>query len=161
VTTEVFLRGPEYVDLWIAVGIDVEAGRSAAVVREAVRAALTRFLAPVDPQAPDWFEGNPASLAEELSAHPQRGWPLGKAVNRLELAAVVSRVPGVRLVSDVRLAAGTAAAVESVPMTGLQLPRVRAIAVGRDAPDVDQVRGQQPPVEPPGAVPVPVIPETC
>jgi predicted phage baseplate assembly protein len=161
VTTEVFLRGPEYVDLWLSVGVDVEAGRSVAVVREEVRAALTRFLAPVDPDAPDWFEEAPASLAEDLTAHPQRGWPLGKAVNRLELAAVASRVPGVLLVSDVQLAAGTAAAVESVPMTGLQLPRVRAISVGPEAADLDQVRGQQAPPEPPGVVPVPVIPETC
>jgi predicted phage baseplate assembly protein len=161
VTTEVFLRGPDYVDVWIAVGLEVEAGRSVPVVREAVRAALTRFLAPIDPDAPDWFEGDPVSLAADLTAHLQRGWPLGKAVNRLELAAVASRVPGVRLVSDVHVAAGTGAATESVPITGLQLPRARAIAVGPDAADLDQVRGQQAPPEPPGVVPVPVVPETC
>jgi hypothetical protein len=163
VTTEVFLRGPEYVDVWISIGIEVEAGRSAAVVREDVRRALTRFLAPVDPDAPEWFEESPASLAQDLSAHPQGGWPLGKQVQRLELVAVASRVPGVRLVNDVQLAAGTAAPSDGVPISGLQLPRVRAIAVGPSAADLDGVRGQgaAPGGEPPAVVPVPVIPETC
>ena len=162
VTTEVFLRGPDYVDLWISIGIDVEAGRSFAVVREDVRKALTRFLAPVDLEAPDWFEAEAATLAEDLSSHPQRGWPLGKPVQRLELVAVASRVPGVRLVNDVLLAAGTGGAVDAVPISGLQLPRVRAIAIGPTAPDLDQVRGQHAPdTPPPSVVPVPVIPETC
>jgi hypothetical protein len=161
VTTEVFLRGPEYVDIWISIGIDVEAGRSVAVVREEVRKAVARFLAPVDPDAPDWFDDEPASLAQDLSSHPERGWPLGKPVQRLELVAVASRVTGVRLVSDVKLAAGSGAAVDGVPISGLQLPRVRAIAVGPNAADLDQVRGQAAPDAPPGVVPVPFIPETC
>jgi hypothetical protein len=162
VTTEVFLRGPDYVDLWISIGVDVEAGSGTALVREAVRSALERFLAPVDPDAPDWFEEQPTTLAASLSTHSERGWPLDKAVQRLELVAVASRVPGVRLVNDVRLAAGTGAAVDSVPISGLQLPRVRAISVGPDAADLDQVRGQRAPdLPPPSVVPVPVIPEEC
>jgi hypothetical protein len=162
VTTEVFLRGPDYVDLWISIGIDVEAGRSFSIVRDAVRDALMRFLAPIDPEAPDWFEEQPSTLAQDLSSHPQRGWPLGKAVQRLELVAVASRVPGVRLVNDALLAAGTGGAVDVVPIFGLQLPRVRAVAVGPTPPDLDQVRGQHAPdTPPPSVVPVPVIPETC
>lgn len=144
VTTELFLRGPTYVDIWISIGVDVEAGRSLAVTYDAVRAALTDFLAP-------------------LTAAPggTGGWPLGKAVQRLELAAVASRVPGVRLVDDVRVAAGSAGPADQITITGLELPRVRAIAVGPHAADLDQVRGQQPPPEPPPAVPVPVVPEEC
>ncbi len=163
VTTEVFLRGPEYVDIWISIGIEVEAGASAAVVREEVRRAVTRFLAPVDPDAPAWFEEPLATVVQDLSTHPQGGWPLGKQVQRLELAAVASRVAGVRLVTDTQLAAGTGAPVESVPIAGLQLPRVRAIALGATAADLDQVRGQgaAPDAQPPAVVPVPVIPETC
>jgi hypothetical protein len=162
VTTEVFLRGPEYVDIWISIGIEIEAGRSAAVVRDAMRCALTRFLAPVDPDAPPWFEEPPATLAQDLSAHPERGWPLDKQVHRLELAAVASRVAGVRLVNDTQLAAGSGGPVDSVPIAGLQLPRVRAITVGPTAANLDQVRGQgTPDAEPPAVVPVPVIPETC
>jgi hypothetical protein len=161
VTTEVFLRGPEYVDVWISVGIDVEAGRSLAVVREDVREALMRFLAPIHPDAPDWFEDQPSTLGEDLAAHPQRGWPLGKPVQQLELVAVASRVPGVRLVNALQVAAGTGATAASIPISGLQLPRVRAIAVGPTAADLDQLRGQQAPEAPPPVVPVPVIPETC
>jgi hypothetical protein len=148
--------------VWVSIGIDVEAGRSFAVVREDVRKALMRFLAPVDLEAPDWFEAEAATLAQDLSSHPQRGWPLGKPVQRLELVAVASRVPGVRLVNDVLVAAGTGGAVDAVPISGLQLPRVRAIAIGPSAADLDQVRGQHAPdTPPPNVVPVPVIPETC
>ena len=140
VTTEVFLRGPEYVDLWVSVGITVEPGRSAAVVREDVRRALTRFLAPLDP-----------------------GWQLGKPVHRLELAAVANRVPGVQMVNDVKLAAGLGGAVAQVDLTGLQLPRVRAIDVGTEAADPEQLRGggSAPGAPPSRAVPVPVVPEEC
>ena len=143
-TTELFLRGPTYIDLWISIGVDVEAGRSLAVTYDAVRTALTNFLAPLDPSG-----GEP------------NGWPLGKAVHRLELAAVASRVPGVRLVSDVRVAAGSGGPTDVVSVTGLELPRVRAIAVGAEAADLDQVRGQQAPPNPPAAVPVPIVPEEC
>ena len=68
VTTELFLRGPAYVDIWISIGVDVEAGRSLAVTYDAVRAALAEHLAPLG-TAPDGTGG----------------WPLGKAVQRLEL----------------------------------------------------------------------------
>jgi hypothetical protein len=163
VTTEVFLRGPDYSDVWVSIGVEVEAGRSIPTVREEVRRALARFLAPIDPEAPDWFEEQPATLSDALGAHPQRGWPLGKAVQRLELVAIASRVPGVRLVNDAHLAGGTDAASESVPITGLQLPRARAISVGATAADLDQLRGQEtaPDALPPSVVPVPVIPESC
>lgn len=144
VTTEVFLRGPAYLDLWIAIGVDVEAGRSLAVTYDAVQTAVTTFLAPLDPTG-----GQP------------NGWPLGKPVHRLELAAVASRVPGVRLVSEVLLAPGASGPVEVVPLSGLQLPRVRSVAVGAQAADLDQLRGQQPLSDPPAAVPVPIVPEEC
>src|SRR5207249_3472534 len=49
VTTEVFLRGPDYRDIWISVGITVIAGYSAAVVREGVKNALRAFLSPLPP----------------------------------------------------------------------------------------------------------------
>lgn len=162
VTTDVLLRGPAYKDIWISVGIEIVPGASIAAVREAVRAALQRILAPVDEQCaaiPD----EPSGLLTASSEQRECGWPLGKAVSRLELIAVANRVPGVRLVNGVFVAEGTAPAAESIPMSGLELPRVRGIAVvPGDAPDVDQVRGQQPPdARPPSVVPVPVVPETC
>jgi hypothetical protein len=162
VTTEVFLRGPQYVDVWVSIGVEVEAGRSVAVVHRDVQAALTRFLAPLDLDAPDPFFDEPTAITADLGTHASRGWPLGKAVARLELVTVASRVPGVRLVSGANVAAGSGPAAESIPIAGLQLPRVRGIAVGGIAEDLDQLRGRSAAgTPPPGVVPVPVIPESC
>src|SRR5205814_1164411 len=74
VTTELFLRGPNYRGIWISVGIDVVAGESQALVRERVRAELLRFLAPVDPTLPPWFEDVPVSI-DSPYVHEERGWP--------------------------------------------------------------------------------------
>ena len=142
-TTEVFLRGPTYVDLWISIGVDVEAGRSLAVTYDAVRTALTTLPRPAGPE----------------SAAEPNGWPLGKAVHRLELAAVASRVPGVRLVSDVRVAAGSGGPTDVVLGHRPRAPAGEGHAVGAEAADLDQVRGQQAPPNPPAAVPVPIVPE--
>jgi hypothetical protein len=162
VTTEVFLRGPSYRGIWVSVGVDVVAGESEAVVRERVRAEMQRFLAPVDPTAPPWFEQQPTRL--DAFSHPERGWPLGKAVSALELQAVVARVPGVQLVRPVLLAQGTGGAVAEVPMTGLELPRLLgppSVSVGTPTL-LDDIRGLTPPETPTTSrVPVPVIPETC
>ena len=48
--TEVF-RGPVYKSIWVSVGVNVVAGAAIADVREAVKAALLQFLAPLDLQA--------------------------------------------------------------------------------------------------------------
>ena len=161
VTTEVFVRGPTYRPIWVSVGIEVEAGRSAAVVREAVAARLRRFLAPVDPDAAPWWDEAPIS-PDQPFVHAERGWPLGAPVVRLELMAVANRVVGVRLVRDVVLADGSGGPVEQVPLGPLELPRLLQVTVAEGvAPDLDEVRGVTPPSEPPPFMPVPVIPETC
>ncbi len=164
VTTEVFLRGPDYRDVWISVGIYVVAGFEVAVVREAVRAALVSALSPL-PADPD---GGLEDDAVALLTTPQhiaekRGWPLDKPVDNLELMAVASRVSGVRLVKELLLAEGTRPPAASVPMTGLQLPRVRGVAVAvGDAMSLDDLRGQTTVVVvAPAFVPVPVIPDVC
>ena len=143
VTTEVFLRGPEYVPIWISVGIDVVADESSAEAREAVKRALLDFLTPLR-------------------------WPLRKPIVALELQAVATRVPGVRFVNELLLARGAEAPAASVELVGLQLPRVLATSVGAGrAIPVDEVRGRVGGAAPggPGAgarfVPVPVVPETC
>jgi Baseplate J-like protein len=160
VTTEVFVRGPSYVPVWVSAGIDVVADESAAEVREAVKRALLGFLDPL-------------------------GWPLRKAIVALELQAVATRVPGVRFVNELRAARGTEPESPSIELVALQLPRVLGISVAvGSAPPLDQVRGLRPdepgggdgpggPGDPggpggpgdPGAaprfVPVPVVPETC
>lgn len=151
VTTELFLRGPDYVPVWVSAGIDVVADESAAEVREAVKRALLDFLDPLR-------------------------WPLGKAIVALELQAVATRVPGVRFVNGVDAARGAEAAAASIELVALQLPRVLGVSVtAGGALPLDQVRGLQPgggpgrPGEPGGPgeepperfVPVPTIPETC
>lgn len=155
VTTETFLRGPSYKPIWLSVGIDVVAGVSIAEVRDAVRAALLAFLAPL-----------PASAQPGLFAHAGLGWPREKPVVPLELLAVASRVPGVNLVRPVLLAAGARAASTSDPvaMSGLELPYVAGISVVAGDPlALDELRGSAPPSSPVSrrVVPVPVISDSC
>jgi hypothetical protein len=165
VTTEVFLRGAEYVPVWISVGVDVEGGRSIAEVVRAVDAALRAALAVLPPAGQG---GVPSELALFTPAPgaPPRGWPLRKEVVALELAAAVARVAGVTAVRELQLA-GTADTVAQarIPMRGLQLPRIAglAVVVGEPLPVVglrgesgrgdDGAAGQ--------ALPVPVIPQHC
>jgi predicted phage baseplate assembly protein len=155
VTTEVFLRGPAYKQIWISVGIDIVAGRSVAEMRDAVKAALLRFLAPL---------GNDTGSSDASFPHAATGWPRLKPVLPLELVAVASRVPGVELVRPVLLAAGDGAGSDRdpVPMAGLELPLAEIAVVVGDPLPLDELRGLAPTAEPArNVVPVPVIPETC
>jgi hypothetical protein len=161
VTTEVFLRGPTYKGIWISVGFDPVAGQSVADVRDAIKAALRAFLAPlpVDLSVP---------AADASFAHASTGWPLQKPVVPLELLAVASRVPGVDLVRPVLVVQDSATAGTSgsdpVPMNGLELPFIAGISVTPGDPvPIDQLRGTtpSPTAQPQTVVPVPVIPDTC
>ncbi|MBI1762140.1 MAG: baseplate J/gp47 family protein [Acidobacteria bacterium] len=125
VTTEVYLRGPDYRDIWVSVGINVVAGeRSLAEVTQAVEQEIKRALAPL-----------PAPAAREC-AEAFAGWPLRKAVNALELMAIVSRVPGVMLVNELLLGDRTLDNLPQLNLTGLQLPRLAGLSVtlGRAVP---------------------------
>ncbi len=126
VTTELHVRGPQYVDIWVSVGIEVQGGYAPETVREAVKDALYRFLSPL-------HGGHP-----EPDSQMGKGWPLNVPVLQAELAVIVSRVPGVRLVnSPLRLGY---ASIEKggvvhnddqpeVPLLGLQLPRMVGVSV--------------------------------
>ena len=163
VTTELFLRGPNYRPIWVSLGIDVVAGTTVPQVREDVRRAVLQYLSPLPPpdapalDAPDVVLGMPAY------AQRRKGWPLRKAVVDLELLAVASRVPGVLLVNRVLLAESTGGATSRIPMTGLELPRVLGISVAVGDPvDIDELRrGQRADAPPRGLVPVPIVPEEC
>jgi hypothetical protein len=163
VTTEVFLRGPVYKDIWVSVGIEVVPGRSVAVVREEVRKRLARFLSPLGrlpsdpvpervlPEAPD--SPNPM---------PKPGWPLGKAVVALELMAEANRVDDVQLVRSIQLAEGTSSPTDQIEFQGLELPRARISVVAGDAVPLDQLRGAAPPSDSKrNVVPIPIVPESC
>jgi Baseplate J-like protein len=167
VTTEVFLRGPTYVAIWLSVGFDPVAGQSVATVRDAIKSALELFLAPLGTATgPD---DAPSAPADASFPHSDIGWPRLKPVVPLELLAVASRVPGVDLVRPVLLAAGDGAASDSSPVTisGLQLPYLAGISVQSGDPlPLDQVRGLAPssggsPGPPSTVVPVPVVPDSC
>lgn len=146
VTTELHVLGPDYVDLSIAVGIQVRSGKSRELVKDAVRAALLSYLAPAGEDGP---EGN--------------GWPLYREVLALELEAVAARVPGVRLVQEFKLGDGAGTAIDAqLTLTGAQLPRVIAIGVqegsAEDLPELLDATGDVLTDEPVG---IPVIPKTC
>jgi hypothetical protein len=144
VTTEVVLRGPDYVPLWISAGIEVKPGHAVPAVREAVKARLLGFLAPLGEAG---------------------GWPLRKAVDARELSAEASRVEGVLLVNGVEIARGNDAPSSPLPIVALQLPRVLGIAVGvGEPPPLDALRGQPGDALPEALariVPVPAVPEKC
>jgi hypothetical protein len=150
VTTEVYLRGPDYVPIWISVGLQVIGGRAMAPVIEAVQQAIRGFLSPLPkPGAPEVM----------LS----QGWPRSKPVVAMELLAVASRVPGVQLVNEVQVARSGQPLQERIDLVGLELPRVLGLSVALgDAIPVDQLRGQQAVTVPaPDFVPVPSIPQEC
>lgn len=159
VTTEVFLRGPEYRPIWVSIGIEVVAGHSTAEVRERVRQALAAFLSPL-PAAP----AAPGAAECGASLRDANGWPLWKTVNALELAGEANRQDGVLLVNDCLVTDGANLSdPRQVAISGLQLPRVMAIsvAIGDPAPLAD-VMSPRASDEPGGeVVPVPAIPEEC
>jgi len=164
VTTEVFLRGPDYAGIWISIGIQVLPGLNPAPVREAVKTAVLQFLAPTA-GGPQQLPEDPAVLLNApRSASVYKGWPLGKPVISLEIMTVAGRVSGVEFVQDVLLAQ-SGNAVPQVPITGLQLPRVLGISVTNGAPlTLDELRGRPTTTTPPGGTPaaqLPIIPEEC
>jgi Baseplate J-like protein len=162
VTTEVLLRPPKYRGVWVSIGLDVVAGTSTAEVREAVKAAVTAFLAPLPPDAAALGADQAALLATLRNSGMEKGWPLRKAVIALEILAVASRVPGVLFVKDVWMADEAGTPQTTIPMTGLDLPRLDglAVVVGDPIPLAD-LRGQTSPTLTADTVPVPVIPEDC
>jgi hypothetical protein len=161
VTTEVFLRGPEYVGIWISIGIQVLPGMNPAPVREAVKAAVLQFLAPIV-GGPQQLPDDPAVLLNApLSPSIYKGWPLGKPVISLEVMTIAGRTSGVEFVQEVLLAQ-SGAAVPQVEITGLQLPRVLGISVTNGpALSLDELRGGTTQAGPTGVAQLPVIPGEC
>lgn len=115
-TTEVYVRGPRYVDIWVSVGFDPMPGADLSRVKPAVERAVQSFLSP--------FEGG----------FDQTGWPLGKAVEQAELLAAVARVMNVAQVNNLLLSSGSADPVSSVELQPLELPRLNAVAATVGAP---------------------------
>lgn len=172
VTTEIFVRRPDFQPIWVSIGLDLVAGVAVAAVRDAVAAAITKFLSPLPDS--DALVLDPLTSLSALSdaTRESKGWPLSKPVVALELVAVASRVLGVSFVTQVLLADDEGRQYDQIPMVGLELPSLAglSVAVGPAVP-ISSLRGTaaggsgagagQPPLQRPPTVPVPIIPEEC
>lgn len=160
VTTELVLRGPDYVPVWISLGITVAGGFAVPDVRDRVKQRLVEYLAPARDAERAAAEGTSALALPGM----EHGWPLRKAVNKLELMAEASREPGVLRVDELLLAQGTGGNVPvEVPLSGLQLPRIAGLSVEAGAAvPLDALRGTTTPTAAGRrTVPVPVVPKEC
>ena len=112
VTTEIYVRGPVYVPVYISVGIAVRAGYFRDKVIEAVTKRLNEYLSALPPGGP----------AEE-------GWPINKVLLKKDLEAVVTRVAGVEFVVSMELGVGATFNLEEYSLTGLRLPLLVGLSV--------------------------------
>ena len=153
VTTELHLRGPVYVPVWVTIGVETMPGQVRSLVYKRVREAIRAYLSPLIGGVPDPCLEEPAGA----------GWPLGMELRRQDLEAVAVRVEGVRYVTGLRLgirdAAGNLADVAQKQMLGLQLPWLSGIAVGAQPEELSAFSG--PAADPGDSLPVPVIPKKC
>jgi hypothetical protein len=140
-TTALHIRGPDYRRIGIGIGIQGVPGRAEAPLANDVSAAVANFLSPLI----GGFDGS--------------GWPLGKTVDPAEVAAAVSRVPGVARVNGVLIVDENGNTLaDGLTLRGLELPRVNPIRVAVGA--VPTPAATAPPDDVP-ALPVPVVPENC
>ena len=115
VTTEVYVRGPAYVGLYVSIGVDVTAGQDIATVTQAVRTAVRQYLSPLC--------GGPS----------KNGWPLSKTVDPTGLMVQALLVAGVSDVEGVLLWDATMTSISKLPLSGLQLPELLQITVSSGA----------------------------
>lgn len=176
VTTELYVRGPLYVPLWVSVGIVTMAGQVREIVQRNVQAAIREYLSPLTGGPPVVVQSSLESACPtDLTANSSdpcptprgTGWLLGTPVQAQDLVAAATRVAGVRYIDSLKLGvvpSGGAAItdVASIPMAGLQLPRLVGISV-REGPaeDLAALLGQQPTLVVPNLRPVPVLPTKC
>lgn len=155
VTTELHIRGPAYVPVWVSVAVTTMPGEVRSLVHKRVRAAIREYLSPL-------VGGTP--LPDEDGESVGTGWPLGMEVRRQDLEAVAVRVDGVRYVTGISLGvAGPGGTIQDVAerkLTGLELPWLSDVAVGDTLEPLDVFSGTAQP-GPAGRVPAPVIPKKC
>jgi hypothetical protein len=172
ITTELYVYGPEYVSVWVSVGITTLPGRNGSLVRGAVQAAIEEYLSPLVggpavPSDPTLDPDCSAGLASPDPCTPPKGtgWLLFQDVVASDLETIAARVDGVRRVQGVQLAyrdaGGTLhSGVGAVRIRGLQLPRLEQVGVREGDPEdvgalaaPNQAGGQ--------SKPVPVLPKVC
>ncbi len=190
VTTEIYVRGPVYVPVWVTVGIVTMPGQLRELVQKNVQDAIREYLSPLVGGPPvatasallDMDLPDAVAAPQDPCKLPGTGWPLWTDVRVQDLEAVATRVVGVRYVDSINLgvrmiAPGTipltdadqvptgaiVSNVASVSITGLQLPRLAGIGVREGtADDLSTLLGQQPvPTGLRNQMPVPVLPPKC
>ena len=163
VTTEIAIRGPSYVGIWVSVGIEVAGGHNSAEVIESVRAQVKAYLSPL-PKPGTVIPALIEPLYAPETDPAARGWPLTRAVHARTILAEVARTAGVLSVAPVLLAKGADGDNETVPMAGLDLPELLGISVVIGDPvSLDSLRGTQPTISADAVrrLPVPVMAESC
>src|SRR5438105_13815598 len=75
VTTEIFLRGPTYKEIWVSIGLKVVPGASVSQVRDDVKAAIALYLSPLPTSPGALLDSQVDLLAAPQYAETQRGWP--------------------------------------------------------------------------------------
>lgn len=157
VTTELFVKGPVYVPVWVSIGIETRSDRSIAEIRESVADALKAFLSPLKTSPPP-----PKANGQAVPpfAHLDTGWPLEYPVRSLELDTYAGRVEGVAVVTGTLLAGEDGVTVGKVELAGLQLPRLvgLSVVVGDPVP-IAQLKGT--PADLGNRLAVPIGPEEC
>ena len=175
VTTEVYVCGPQYVELWVSIGITTMAGQAREDVYKRVREAVRKYLSPLEggpPVTPEFTldtDCPPDVTATTTGACPESrgmGWPLNTPVQVQDVAAVAARVSGVRFITSTRIGIpvpGTKTIMEMnepVAIAGLQLPRLVDVNVREgSAEDLSVFQSQQ--TAAPNLVPVPLLPRKC
>lgn len=141
VTTEVHVRGPDYVPVTVSIGFDVDAGRDVPPVREAIAVAIRKALSPLPPPVGD-------------------GWRLRRALDPREIVTEVARVSGVSRVNGVEMTVAGVAVTDPSPLSGLELPHLVGLSVQPGDPSpVASLSGAG--GADPRLLPVPAIPERC
>jgi predicted phage baseplate assembly protein len=146
VTTEIYVRGPEYVSVSLSVGLEVRAGYFRDQVIQGVRERLQEYLSALPPGGPD-----------------ETGWPLNKLLLKKDLEAVVTRVAGVEFVNSMELGVAAELNIESKRLKGLQLPRLDTLDVREgEAETLQSILGAKAAeTQEPTVVPVPVTKSKC
>lgn len=150
VTTEIYVRGPVYKDIYISAGIEVVPGQAFAPVREAVVSRLKQFLSPL------------------AGSREGDGWPRNKSVVAAELLAEVARVPGVAYVNQVLISDVPGIQTDPLPFSGLELPRIAHVGITLGEANLpgtslsgDGTDSTLPDARRRKIHPIPLIPEKC
>lgn len=116
ITTELHVQGPLYVDILVAVGIDVISGRDPTPVKDKVNERIFYFLSPL------------------TGGFEETGWQISKDVEAAELRTIAGRVDGVSKVNKVVLADKNGTEYESLRMNKLQMPRISVLSIRQGEP---------------------------